>query len=108
MWLFILYIIAEKSVIMNEAFLVDVSIHYYPYAFLKKQAKGILLSPPSARPSVSLSARPLCYLFLNHWAKFGVRDTHMNGACNGAICFAPPPGALGRGQKVKYHLISIT
>ena len=22
--------------------------------------------------------------------------------------FAPPPGALGRGQKVKYHLISIT
>ena len=26
-----------------------------------------------------------------------------------AICFgAPPLGALGRGQKVKYHLISIT
>ena len=26
-----------------------------------------------------------------------------------AICFgAPPPGTLGRGQKVKYHLISIT
>ena len=26
-----------------------------------------------------------------------------------AICFgAPPPGALERGQKVKYHLISIT
>ena len=22
--------------------------------------------------------------------------------------FAPPPGALGRGQKVKYHLFSIT
>ena len=22
--------------------------------------------------------------------------------------FAPPPGALGKGQKVKYHLISIT
>ena len=22
--------------------------------------------------------------------------------------FSPPPGALGRGQKVKYHLISIT
>ena len=30
----------------------------------------------------------------------------MNGACNG-IFFAPPPGALGRGQKVKYHLVSI-
>ena len=25
-----------------------------------------------------------------------------------AIFFGPPPGVLGRGQKVKYHLISIT
>ena len=33
----------------------------------------------------------------------------MNGACNSKKNFwAPPPGALGRGQKVKYHLISIT
>ena len=32
----------------------------------------------------------------------------MNEACNGNFFFAPPPGALGRGQKVKYHLISIT
>ena len=32
----------------------------------------------------------------------------MNGACNGNFFFAQPPGALGRGQKVKYHLISIT
>ena len=31
----------------------------------------------------------------------------MNGVCN-CIFFAPPPGALGRDQKVKYHLISIT
>ena len=34
----------------------------------------------------------------------------MNGACNDTF-LAPPPGALGRGQKVniiKYHLISIT
>ena len=31
----------------------------------------------------------------------------MNGTCNVKL-FAPPPGALGRGQKVKYHLISIT
>ena len=30
----------------------------------------------------------------------------MNGACNG-IFFAPPPGALVRSQKIKYHLISI-
>ena len=31
----------------------------------------------------------------------------MNGACNGKKKIAPPSGALGRGQKVKYHLISI-
>ena len=31
----------------------------------------------------------------------------MTGACNG-IFFASPPGALGRSQNVKYHLISIT
>ena len=32
----------------------------------------------------------------------------MNGVCNVKLFLAPPPGALGRGQKVKYHLISIT
>ena len=33
----------------------------------------------------------------------------MNGTCNFKLFFlAPPPGALGRGQKVQYHLISIT
>ena len=32
----------------------------------------------------------------------------MNGACNVRLFLAPPPGAIGRGQKVKYHLISIT
>ena len=33
----------------------------------------------------------------------------MNGARNVKKVLAPPPpGALGRGQKVKYHLISIT
>ena len=31
------------------------------------------------------------------------------GACNVKLFLgAPPPGSLGRGQKVKYHLISIT
>ena len=34
--------------------------------------------------------------------------THMNGACNIKFFMALSPGALGRGQKVKYHLISIT
>ena len=32
----------------------------------------------------------------------------MNGACNGNFFFSLLPGALGRGQKVRYHLISIT
>ena len=32
----------------------------------------------------------------------------MNGACNVRLFFAPPAGALGRDQKVKYHLISTT
>ena len=32
----------------------------------------------------------------------------MNGARNVIFFLATPPGALGRGQKVKYHLISIT
>ena len=32
----------------------------------------------------------------------------MNGVRKVNIFFAPPPWALGRGQKVKYHLISIT
>ena len=32
----------------------------------------------------------------------------MNGARNVKNFLAPLPGALGRGQKVKYHLISIT
>ena len=32
----------------------------------------------------------------------------MNGACNSKFFFDPPRGALGRGQKVKYNLISIT
>ena len=32
----------------------------------------------------------------------------MNGVCNAKLLFAPPPEALERGQKCKYHLISIT
>ena len=31
----------------------------------------------------------------------------MNGARNGTFFLAPPPGAPGRGQKVKYHKISL-
>ena len=32
----------------------------------------------------------------------------MNLACDVKLFFDPPPVALGRGQKVKFHLISIT
>ena len=32
----------------------------------------------------------------------------MYGACKIKLFFAPPPGTIGRDQKVKYHLISIT
>ena len=32
----------------------------------------------------------------------------MNGARNVKIFLASPPGALGKGQKVKFHLILIT
>ena len=32
----------------------------------------------------------------------------MNGACNVKLIFGPVPWGPGKGQKVKYHLISIT
>ena len=83
---------------------------YYPYAFFKK-AKEISQSPPSVRTSVRPSVCPLCYLLLNHWTKFKqiwcVSYSHEWGVQQ-QFFLAPPPGALGRGQKVKYHLISIT
>ena len=55
------------------------------------------------------SACPLCYLLLNHWTKFNkiwcVSYSHEWGVQQQKK-FWPRP--LGRGQKVKYHLISIT
>ena len=74
-----------------------------PRFFLKKR-RGYC---NRLRPSVC----PLCYLLLNHWTKFNeiwcVSYTHEWGVQQ-QIFLAPPPGALGRGQKVKYHLISIS
>ena len=71
--------------------------------FFKKKAKGILLSSRS----VPFSVRLLCYL-LNHWTKFNqiwcVSYSHGWGA-QWYFFWASP---LGMGQKVKYHLISIT
>ena len=77
---------------------------YLSPRFFFKKAKGILQSPPSVCP--------LCYLLLNHLTKFNqiwcVSYSHEWGVQQQIFFLAPPPGALGRGQKVKYHLISIT
>ena len=83
---------------------------YYPHAFkktlLKKKRRGYC---NRLRPSVWTSVRPLCYLLLNHWTKFNqiwcLSYSHEWGA-HSKKNFGPHP--LGRGQKVKYHLISIT
>ena len=68
---------------------------------------GYLGAKIKFRPAVC----PLCYLLLNHWTKFNPNLvyellTWMERKVN--FFFAPPPGSLRRGQKVKYHLISIT
>ena len=98
--------ICEKTVTLDCIFQLVLCSHddvlLSPRFF--KKAKGILLSPPSVRP--------LCYLLLNHWTKFNqtwcVSYSHEWGAQHNYFFLAPPSGALGRGQKVKYHLISIT
>ena len=54
-----------------------------------------MLSPP--KPLDEIQSNLVC-----------VCVTPINGVCNVNLFFAPPPGALGRGQKVKYHSISIT
>ena len=68
---------------------------------------GYLGAKIKFRPAVC----PLCYLLLNHWMKFNqnrcVSYLHEWDTQRKKI-LAPPPGALERGQKVKYHLISIT
>ena len=62
-----------------------------------------------AKIKFSPAVCPLCYLLLNHWTKLNqtwyVSYSYIWGA---QFFLAPHPGALGRGQKVKYHLISIT
>ena len=72
--------------------------------FFKKSVGNIAIaSVPSVRPSV----RPSRYLLLNHWTKSNqiwcVCCSHEWGVQRHIFFLAPPPGALGRGQKVKYH-----
>ena len=70
-------------------------------------AWGYLGAKIKFRPAVC----PLCYLLLNHLRKLNqiwcVSYSHKWGVQR-QFFLAPPPRALGRGQKVKYHLISIT
>ena len=80
---------------------------YYPNAFIKK-AKGILLSPPSVRLSVRRSVmlsppKPLGIFQPN--LMYELLTLLKRATAN---VLAPPPATLGRGQKVNYHLISIT
>ena len=54
---------------------------------------------------------PLCFLLLNHWTKFKqilcVSYSHEWGV-QWQIFLPHPPGPWRGGQKIKYHLISIT
>ena len=85
-----------------------------PTLLLKKRRGFCTRLCPSVcqnlRPSL-MSVCPLCYLLLNHWTKFNqiwcVSYSHEWGMQRQTF-LAPPPGALERGQKVKYHLISIS
>ena len=43
------------------------------------------------------------FFFFWNSSRFGVWVTYVNGTCNGTIFGSLPPGAFGRGQKVKYH-----
>ena len=69
----------------------------YPHAFLKK------------RRGYCNRLRPVCYLLLNRWTKFNqiwcVSYSHAWGVQQQIFLWPRP---LGRGQKVKYHLISVT
>ena len=77
----------------------------YPQAFLKKRSGycnrlrpsvhlSVMLSPP--KPFEELQPNLVCELLT--WM----------GRATSNFFLAPSPGALGRGQKIKYNLISIT
>ena len=76
-----------------------------PRFFLKK-AKGVLLSPQSAR----LSVRPLCYLLLNHWTKFSqiwyVSYSHAWGVQRQTFLAPVPWGGVKMSNIIKFQLQS--
>ena len=73
---------------------------YYPHDFLKSEGDIVIAS---VCPSILYA--------INHWTKLNqiwcVSYSHEWGVQRQTF-LAPSPGALGRGQKVKYHLIAIT
>ena len=79
-----------------------------PGSFPRGGTWGYLGAKIEFRPAVC----PLCYLLLNLWSKFNqircVSYSHGWGAQRKKKLWAPPLGALGRGQRVKYHLITNT
>ena len=78
--------------------------YYYPHALLKKVGD---IAIASVRPTVRRSR----YLLLNHRTEFNqiwcVSCSHKWGV-QLHIFLAPSPRGLERGQKVKYHYISIS
>ena len=86
----------------------------FPIVSIAKYSKNMqYLSPQKGKGYCNLlrpSVRPLCYLLLNLWTKFNqiccVSYSH-EWDVQRQTFFGPAPGALGRGQKVKYHLFSI-
>ena len=75
-----------------------VSVQYQNMPHYPQREWDILIA------SFHLSVCPLCYLLLNHWTKSNqiwcVSYSHEWGMQQ--HFFIPTPGALGRGQKVRY------
>ena len=78
---------------------------FIPTLFKKSEGDIVIASVP-------MSVCLLRYLLLNRLTKFNqiwcVSYSHEFGRATAKFYLALPPWALGRGQKVKYHLISIT
>ena len=63
---------------------------------------GMFIQSPGSCPRGTVGGGSKIEFFRNS-IKFGMRVTHvtdMYGACNSLISLAPPPGTLGRCQKV--------
>ena len=80
------------------------NISFDQYRLLSPRLRGYC---NRLRPSIRL----LCYLLINHCMKFNqiwCVSYSLEWGMHRQFFLALPPGAVGRGQKVKYHLIAIT